>query len=168
MSVPTSVSSALERVDYGSPAGSIQLGQHRQVISEAVATRQLTASESGSLCCFDRAAGVVYTLPTPVKGMYFDFVATVSVTSNAYKTITKTIASEFLVGGIGILSLTVAEAGDFFAANGTTIVAISEDGATKGGLIGGGYRLTAISTTQWSITGISVGAGTLADPFATS
>lgn len=161
------ISTALERVSYNGPAGSIQTGQHRQVIQSVGATRTLLAKEAGSLCLFDRAAGVVYTLPTPVEGMYFDFMATVSVTSNAYKTITAA-ATQFLVGGVGILSLTVAEAGDFFVADGTTIVAISEDGATKGGLIGGTYRLTAISATQWAITGITVGAGTLATPFATS
>ena len=162
------ISATLERLNYGAPAGCIATGLHRQVIQSVGATRTLLPEESGSLCLFDRAAGVVYTLPTPVEGMYFDFMATVSVTSNAYKTITATTASEFIVVGIGILSLTVAEAGDFFVANGSTHVAISEDGATKGGLVGGTYRLTAISTTQWAITGISVGAGTLADPFATS
>lgn len=161
------IPSTLERLNYGAPAGCIATGLHQQVIDGVGATRTLLAEESGALCLFDRAAGVVYTLPTPAVGMYFDFMATVSVTSNAYKTITAA-ATQFLVGGIGILSLTVAEAGDFFVANGTTHVAISEDGATKGGLVGGRYRVTAISSTQWAITGISVGAGTLADPFATS
>lgn len=168
MSVPTSVSSALERVDYGSDAGSIQLGQHRQVISESVATRQLTAKESGALCVFDRAAGTVYTLPTPVKGMYFDFIVSVAVTSNAHKVITKTIASEFLVGGVIMGDVTVAQSGDFFEANGTTHVALSAAGSTTGGLLGERYTVTAISSTKWAIHGVCHGAGTLADPFATS
>lgn len=161
------ISTSLERLGYGAPDGCIATGLHRQVIQSVGATRTLLKEESGSICLFDRAAGVTYTLPTPVEGMYFDFMATVSVTSNAYKTITAA-ATQFLVGGVGILSLTVAEAGDFFVADGTTIVAISEDGATKGGLIGSTYRLQAISATQWAITGITVGAGTLATPFATS
>lgn len=157
-----------ERLDYGGTEGCIAQGLHRQVIQGVGATRQLLPEESGALCLFDRAAGVVYTLPTPAVGMTFEFVATVAVTSNAYKTITKTIASEFLVGGITIGSLTLAEATDTFLANGTTHVAISEDGATKGGLVSGRYRVVAISATQWVITGLSVGAGTLADPFTTS
>lgn len=167
MTINSSISADLEKLGYGGGNGCIAVGQHRQVIGEAVATRTLLAKESGSLCLFDLATGVVYTLPAPVVGMYFDFMATVSVTSNAHKTITDA-ATTFLVGGVGILSLTVAEAGDFFVANGTTHRAISEDGATKGGLVGGGYRLTCISATKWSISGITVGAGTLADPFATS
>ncbi len=161
------ISTALERLSYGSSDGCIAAGLHRQVIQSVGATRTLLAEESGSLCLFDRAAGVVYTLPAPVEGAYFDFMATVSVTSNAYKVITNA-ATVFLVGGIGMLSLTVAEAGDFFVADGTTIVALSEAGATTGGLVGGTYRVTAISATQWAVTGITVGAGTLATPFATS
>ncbi len=138
------------------------------MIHEGVATRQLLASESGALCIFGVATGVVYTLPTPVKGMQFEFLATVAVTSNSYKVITKTIASEFLLGGVGAISYAVAEGGDTFSANGTNIVAITEDGATKGGLIGDHFTVTAISSTQWAITGVIVGAGTLADPFTTT
>lgn len=164
----TAPPAALNRAVPVTVSGSIVPGQHRQVISEAVATRQLLPEESGALCVFGLATGVTYTLPTPVVGMYFDFLATVSVSSANYKTITKTIASEFLIGGVGILSLTVADAGDFFVANGTSHVAITEDGITKGGLVGGGYRLVAISTTQWAVSGITCGSGTLADPFATS
>lgn len=168
MTAPTSVSTALERVDYGNPAGSIQLGQHRQVIKEGVATRQLTAKESGALCCYDRAAGVVYTLPTPVAGMYFEFIVTTAVTSNAHKVITKTVASDFLVGGIIMGDVTVAQSGDFFEADGTTHVALSAAGSTTGGLLGERYVVTAISSTQWAIHGVCHGAGTLATPFATS
>lgn len=162
------LSANLERLSYGGPTGCAATGLHRQVIQGVGATRTLLPEESGSLCLFDRAAGVIYTLPTPAEGMWFEFEATVSVTTNAYKVVTAAVATQFLVGGVGILSLTVAEAGDFFVADGTTIAAISEDGATKGGLIGGSYRLIAISATQWAIRGITVGAGTLATPFATT
>ena len=161
-------SAVLEQLDYNSPGGSVVNGLHRRVIQSVGATRQLLPKESGSLCLLDRAAGVVYTLPTPVEGMQFEFLATVAVTSNAYKVITKTIASEFLLGGIIMGDVTVAQSGDYFEANGSTHVAISADGATKGGLLGERYVLTAISTTQWVIHGVCHGAGTLADPFATS
>ena len=163
MATPTDI----ERVSYGGPAGSLQLGSHREVIQGVGATRTLLAKESGALCLLDRAAGVVYTLPTPVEGMQFDFLATVSVTSNAYKTITAA-ATQFLVGGIMSANLTVAASGDFFVANGTTHVAISENGTDSGGLVGGWYRLTAISATQWAIQGVNCGSGTNVDPFATS
>lgn len=163
-----SISTALERVSYGGPAGAILTGQHAQVISEGVSTRQLKADESGALCLFDLAAGVVYTLPTPVQGMYFDFATTVTITSNSAKTITKTIASEFILGTVFGYTTDATEI-DGFEANGTNIVAIASNGSTTGGVIGDYYRLTAISTTQWLITGhVFCGTSTPSTPFATS
>lgn len=161
------ISTDLERLGYGSPAGCIATGQHVPVIQSVGATRTLLAEESGSLCLLDSASGVVYTLPTPVEGMYFDFSATVAVTSNAYKVVTAG-ASDYIVGNVLIGDTVVANSGDVFVADGTTIRAISEDGATKGGLVGGRYRLTAISGSKWLINGVTHGTGTLATPFATS
>lgn len=156
-----------ERIDSGGPDGCDLRGNHRQVISEGVAARTLLAEESGALCLFDRAAGTVYTLPAPAVGMQFEFSTKVATTSNAAKVITNS-ASVFIVGSVMIGSLTVADSGDVFQGNGTTHVAISSDGATKGGLIGGSYKLTCITSTLWQIEGDLVGSGTVADPFATS
>ena len=163
MTTPTDI----ERISYGGPTGSLQLGRHRHVIQSVGATRTLLAKESGAICLFDRAAGNVYTLPTPVEGMKFEFLATVAVTSNAYKVITASITTEFLLGAVR--STKLAAGMDTFQADGTSShVAISMDGVTKGGLIGTTFTLTAISTTQWVIEGSLVGSGTLADPFAAS
>lgn len=161
------ISTDLERLNYGSPAGCIAPGQHRQVIQSVGATRQLLAEESGALCLFDRAAGVVYTLPTPVEGMTFDFATTVTITSNAAKVITKTIASEFLLGSVDMIINTSATTLAALA-NGTTHAAISSNGSTTGGVQGDRYRVTAISATQWVIDGQVSGSGSLATPFATS
>lgn len=158
---------AINQIGIGGVEGCKIPGQHRNVISGVGATRQLVAAESGSLCLFDAAAGNVYTLPTPVAGMVFEFMATVAVTSNAQKVITKTIASEFIVGAV--LNQTLATATPAgFPANGTTIAALSSNGTTSGGLIGSYYRVTAISTTQWGIEGVIIGSGTIITPFATS
>lgn len=155
-----------EQVSYGAPGGSQWRGRAQEIISGVGATRTLKPIESGALCLFDRAAGVVYTLPPPVVGMEFEFLATVSVTSNAYKVITNA-ATVFLVGAVIASSLT-AGAGDTFVADGTTIVSISAAGVTTGGLIGEHYKVTCISATQWAIRGITQGSGTLATAFATS
>jgi hypothetical protein len=160
------ISANLERLGYDGPHGCIATGLHREVIQSVGATRTLLPEESGSLCLLDRAAGVVYTLPTPVEGMQFEFAATVSVTSNAYKIITAA-ATEFLVGGVEASTLT-AGGQDFFVADGTTIRALSAAGSTTGGLIGENYTVTAISSTQWQIKGVTCGSGTLATPFAAS
>lgn len=161
------IPSTLERLGYDSPDGCIATGIHREVISGLGSTRTLLAEESGALVVLDRAAGIVVTLPSPVVGMQFTFLVSVSVTSNAYKVITNA-ASVFLVGGVIMGDVTVAQSGDYFEADGTTIVALSADGATKGGLIGERFTVTCISSTQWAIEGVCHGAGTLATPFATS
>lgn len=162
-----SIPSTLERLDYGSPGGCVAGGLHGEVISGLGATRTLLPGESGATVILDRAAGHVITLPTPVVGMKFKFVASVSVTSNAYKVITAA-ASQFLVGGVLSANLTVAASGDFFVADGTSHVAITSNGTDTGGLIGGTFEVTAISSTVWAITGVICGSGTNADPFATS
>lgn len=161
------LSSTPKQLGGRNPDGVNVPGIHREVISGEGATRTLKAKESGALCLFDRAAGIVYTLPAPVLGMEFEFRVTTLITSNAAKVITDS-ASTFIVGAVMGGSLTVADSGDVFQANGTTHVAISSNGSTTGGLVGGSYKLTAISSTQWSIEGTFIGSGTLADPFATS
>lgn len=161
------VSTNFEHLSYGSPDGCIALGQARQVIDSVGATRTLRQDESGALCLFDRAAGVIYTLPAPVPGTQFEFSTSVLLTSNAYKVITNS-AAVFVVGSVMAGSLTLADSGDVFQADGTTIVAISMNGSTTGGLIGGSFKLTCISSTQWLIEGDVVASGTALTPFATS
>lgn len=161
------ISANLERLGYDGPSGCIATGLHREVLQSVGATRTLLAEESGSLCLFDSATGVIYTLPAPKEGMQFKFGVSVAVTSNAYKIITNA-STVFLLGGVISGNLTVAASGDVFQANGTTHVAISMNGTDTGGLIGGELVFTAISDTQWYVSGLIVGSGTNADPFATS
>lgn len=155
-----------EQVSYGASGLSMHRAKAFQVISDGVATRTLVPKEAGALCVFDSAAGVIYTLPTPIPGMTFDFLVSVSRTSNAHKVITN-LGTEFLVGAVSLVNsgATTAQA---FAADGTTIRALSSNGTTTGGLIGDRYTVTAISATQWAITGVLVNTGTAATPFATS
>jgi hypothetical protein len=155
-----------EQVGYGAPSGAQIRGYNRAIIGGGVATRTLLPAESGALCQFDLAAGVVYTLPTPVIGMQFEFATTVTITSNAAKVITNA-ATVFILGDLQMIlvgaATTLAVAG-----NGSTHIAISSNGTTTGGVIGDRYTLTAISATQWLVTGFVSGTGSLATPFATS
>jgi hypothetical protein len=161
---------ALEQITKNSTEGAVAPGLHVEVIQSIGTTeRQLLPSESGSLVIFDATDTITVRLPTPVSGMYFDFQTDVGVTSaDVHKIITKTIASEFIIGGIDSTSTAVAEGGDTFVADGSTHVAITSNGSTTGGLPGQTFRLTAKSTTQWSVKGLLAGTGTLATPFATS
>lgn len=164
----SAISGALERLSYGGPAGCIAPGLHREVISGVGATRTLLPEESGALCLLDVATGVTYTLPAPVVGAQFEFVATVSRTStNAYKIITNA-ASVFLLGAYMVGDPTVATSGDVFTGDGTSHVAITLDADTEGGLIGTTLRFTCISSTVWYVEGMVQGAGTTTSGFATS
>jgi hypothetical protein len=160
MATPTDI----ERISYGGPTGSLQLGAHRQVIQGVGATRTLLAKESGALCLFDAAGGVIYTLPAAVEGMQFEFEATVLQTGGAYRVTCAT--GDFLLGAV--VGNTLGTAMDVFQANGTTHLGISTNATDSGGLVGTQFKVTAISSTQWAITGLIICSTTPIDPFVTS
>lgn len=161
-----SLSANLERLNYGSAAGCAATGIHREVVS-VTANTTLTAEQSGSLVLLAVASGATVTLPAPSEGMQFTIGTTVTRTSNSYKIITDA-ATTFLVGAVMAGDATIATSGDVFEADGTTIVAVTIDGDTKGGFIGSTLRFTCISSTQWYVEGLLIGTGTMATPFATS
>lgn len=158
-----------EQVSYGGPELAMMRASAQQHISEGVTTRTLVPKEAGSLCLFDSAAGVVYTLP-PITasniGMWFEFAVTTTITSNAAKIITDS-ATTFLLGAITTVN-NAATTAENFAANGTTIRALSSNGTTTGGILGDRYRVQALSTTVWLVSGVLSNSGTAATPFATS
>ncbi len=142
---------ALQQVCYDSPEGNVQPGQHVEVINGGTGTI-LTASQSGAMCIFDTLAGTLFTLPTPVIGMYFNFRFGVGRTSNEHKIVTGTVASEFLKGTISGFTTDVTEV-DTFVGNGSTHVSLSMKGGATGGDRGGWIHLVASSTTVWQVTG---------------
>ena len=152
--------------NVGNPGMANLMQGHTRVINSGEgATRQLLASEAGATCLFDRAAGIVYTLPVTANiGTYYDFLCTVSVTSNSAKVITGA-GTQFLVGAVIYGSGTIAEGGGLFAGNGSSTVYIASNGSTTGGLIGSQYRITKISSTQWGISGVLAGSGVTITPF---
>lgn len=138
------------------------------VISGSGATRTLNANESGSVVLFDRAAGIVFTLPTaPIPGTYFDFFINTTITSNSAKVITGA-GTEFMLGAINSVDTDTSNAEVGFTANGSTHVAITQNGTTTGGIKGTKFRLTCISSTIWSVEGNVLGSGTVETPFSTS
>ena len=137
------------------------------VISGQGATRTLSVDETGSTCLFDRAAGIVYTLPLAVPGLVYDFVVTTTVTSNAAKVITGA-GTELLIGGYTNVDTDTSNAVAAFTGNGSTHVSVSMNGTTTGGILGTKLRFTCLSTTRWMVEGIVQGSGTVATAFATS
>ncbi len=160
MATPTDI----EYLDAGHPTGSIARGEHRLVIQSAGTTRTLLAKESGALCIFDTAAGQTFTLPTAVEGMQFEFEAKTLQTGGVYST--RCATGAFLVGAV--VGNTLGTAMDVFQANGTTHLGIATNATDSGGLVGSQWRVTAISATQWVITGLIVCSTTPIDPFVTT
>lgn len=160
-----SLSADLERLNYGGPTGCVATGVHREVVT-VTANTTLTAEQSGALVLLGVASGATVTLPAAAEGMQFDVGVTVSRTSNSYKIITA--SGDFLLGAYMAGDATIATSGDIFTGDGSTHVALTFDGDTKGGLIGGRLRFTAISGTQWYVEGLVVGTGTMVTAFATS
>jgi hypothetical protein len=161
-----SLSANLERLNYGGPSGCVATGIHREVVTVAASTT-LTAEQSGALVLLGVATGATLTLPAPSEGMQFDVSVSVSRTSNSYKIITNA-ATVFLKGAYMAGDATVAQSGDVFTLDGTSHVALTIDGDTKGGLVGGHLRFTAISSTVWFVEGLVIGTGTMATAAATS
>lgn len=158
----------LEQLGSRASGGTIAYGLHREVISGKGDTTNayvLTAEQSGALCLFDAADGVIYTLPAPVVGLTFDFLITVAGSSNAYS-IDTDAATTFIGGGVSAVSTTVAEGGDSFVATISSTVSCDFDSAVTGRLVGTAVKLVCLSATTWGISGTSHGVGTLATPFA--
>jgi len=141
--------------------------QGKNIISGQGATRTLSVDESGSTVLFDRAAGIVYTLPLAKAGTYFDFVITTTITSNAAKVITGA-GTELLIGGYMNVDTDTSNAVAAFTGNGSTHVAVSMNGTTTGGILGTKLRFTCLSSTRWMVEGIVQGSGVVATSFATS
>lgn len=139
----------------------------RSVISGSGATVTLTAAQSGSLVLFDRAAGIIFTLPAPTVGLSFDFLVATSVTSSNHKIITNA-GTVFLTGSLINIDTDSSNAVAAWTGDGSTHVAITMNGTTTGGLQGTTIRLVCVSSTLWLVQGIDEGNGTVATPFATS
>lgn len=150
-----------EHLDNGSPGGCRVRGLARQVIDGAGTATTLTVGQSGALCLLGTAAGQAYTLPAigaDDVGVYFDFF--VNITGTGTYSITTDASTTFLVGGIDGSNTTLASGGETFVADGTADLNWTADSDLTGRLVGTSLKLTAISSTQWTISGNSMSVGT--------
>lgn len=144
------------------------VGAKARIISGLGATYTLTEDQSGATVLFDRAAGIVVTLPAPVIGMKFDFLVTVTVTTNSYKVITNTgtvLLAGFISSGVD------NTANKQWIGNGSSHIAVTQAAASTnatGGILGSWLQFTCTTALQWTVTGTVVAGGTPTTPFATS
>lgn len=154
-----------EQVSYQAPGLSQHLAKSTPIISLTSATT-LTAKQAGALVLWDAAAGFTITLPAPVLGMDFEVGVATSVTSSNHKIITNA-STVFLLGEVLMFTTATASPAGF-AFDGSSHIACTMNGTTTGGLLGTLLRFRCISTTEWFITGVILGSGTIATPAATS
>ncbi len=167
----TSTTSGLVTIGNSTALGGLfvngPLSGNRKVLASSGNTT-LTAAMSGAVMLQDTISGETFTLPTPVVGMQYDFVVSLSCTSNSHKVITSA-GSVFLAGAItGAVDDTAVKS---WVGDGATHVAVTQSAANsnaKGGLIGSWTRFVAVSTTLWIVSGLTVAGGTPTTPFATS
>lgn len=136
--------------------------QKSPVISGSGATVTLTAAQSGNIVLFDKADGIVFTLPAPAVGLHYTFIVKTTITSNAAKVITD--AGTTLL--IGTLLTDNAGTAAGWAGNGTTHIAVSMNGTTTGGIQGTRITFECVSSTLWEVNGIVQASGTTATPFS--
>lgn len=143
--------------------------RRKHLVAGLGSTLTLTEDQSGSTVVLDRAAGSTVTLPAKASnGTYFEFVVSVSVTSNDDKVITGA-ATELLVGNIVNCDTDTANATlSFPSVVGTSNIAVVLNGSTKGGIKGDRVQFTKVNSTTWQVSGTTNGTGAVATPFATS
>lgn len=143
-------------------------GRIPNVISGSGATVTLTAAQSGSLVLMDKVDGIVFTLPAPVVGLEYTFIATATITSNSYKVITNA-GTVFMAGSVlGSIDNTANKS---WVGNGTSHLAITQAAASTnatGGILGSQITVRCTTATQWNVTGMTIAGGTPTTPFATS
>ena len=145
-------------------------------VSLTDATYAPTASQSGSVFVFNRAAGVVVTLPVAAAGVHYKFIVGTTITSNA-GTIKGASANDIFTAYSAVNLFdkdnNVAQSKIFYA-DGSDDDVFSMDGSTTGGVLGSVINVVGIATGgQGSATAVwhlnsdlLIADGTLATPFA--
>lgn len=129
----------------------------------------LNEAFSGAMILLDKADGGTITLPTtPDAGTFYEFIVSVTCTSNAYKIITGS-GVELLVGSILNCDTDTSDAVAIWKALvGSSYLSVNLNGSTKGGIKGDRIRLTCLDGVSWAVEGVTNGTGVVATPFATS
>lgn len=131
---------------------------------------QLTSAQSGSLILVDDAAGLDFLLPaigTSDVGMVFEFLVTVTVTSNNFRVTAAT--GDLLNGGVNMVDFDAAYTapqGAFLEPDFSDDLIMTCNGSTTGGKKGTRVKFEAISATQWFVSGTVAADGVIATPFS--
>ena len=112
----------------------------------------------------DTSAGIL-TLPTAAQagaGWYVDVMINHAQASNATHI---TVGDGYFIGGLVLVDKDTSDKSEHFNSDNDSNDFINLDAATKGNDPGGHIRITC-DGTNWLVSGVLVGDGTLATPFA--
>lgn len=154
-----------------SGTGTLKLTGAANIVSDyesiTAATKTLTAADSGTVYGFNRAAGIVVTLPTPAAGITYTFLVETTFTgAGQIKTATTDGTDGFLGTAFLFDTGEIGETDNFHPAASNDIIDLGQ--VEQGWLTGGFIRLTGVNTTTWFVEAFLMGDGTLATPFVDS
>lgn len=132
----------------------------------------LSVTQSGGHYGLSKADGLAVTLPeitAATVGMRFTFTILTSCTSVGYVISTAAASSDVMIGGIWATIANPDAANDMeFNIAATTVNTLTLGATTAAGLAGGSVEFTAISATQWAVSGTVLGSGTIASNLFTT
>lgn len=135
--------------------------------SETTATSTLTSADAGTLILVNRAAGVVFTLPSATgSGEKFKFAVQTTITSNAFKVVCPTATHKMM--GICWGAADGGNTVNGWEADNNTHDYFSCNGSTTGGIVGDYWEVTDVGTGQWLVRGFISQTGTEATPFGST
>jgi len=139
-------------------------GQVQDTIIANTGTVALLEAQTGGKVVFDRASGVIATLPdTPADGTNYTFVTKTDLTSNNYQIDAGTAGLDVFNGYL--FAKKAATADEIF--NTSTATHITMDGTTTGGDRGTEVKVSYSETENiWYVTGHFYGSGALTSPFS--
>ena len=139
------------------------VSSYANVSSITSATHSVESTDSGTVYTFNRAAGIVVTLPTAVAGLNYTFI--VGTTFTGAGQITADNASDLLSGFAYLFDPATATDNNTFIPDASDDVTIDLGSAAQGWLVGGIIRLVATTAAVWHCEAFLHGDGSLATPF---
>ena len=135
--------------------------------SITAATKTVTAADSGTVYGFNRAAGIVVTLPTPAAGIQYQFVVETTFSgAGQIKTATTDGTDGFLGTAVLYDQGTATDMNSFTPGASDDIIDLGA--IEQGWLTGGWIKLTGVNTTTWWVEAFLQGDAVLATPFVAS
>lgn len=154
-----------------SGTGTLKLTGAANILSDYAsitdATLTITAADSGTVYGFNRAAGIVVTLPTPAAGITYTFLVETTFSGAGQIVTATTDGTDGFLGNITMFDTgEIGETDNFNPAASNDIIDLGA--IEQGWLTGGIIRLFGVNTTTWFVDATLMGDGTLATPFVDS